>query len=56
MVQHLLKNGLDFEEKRARNVPKSYAKEQDELKRAFIQTGDSDDEDGGVFLLQIRRL
>lgn len=50
MARHLLENGPDFEEKRARNVPKSYAEEQDELKRAFMEAGDSDDEDGGGLL------
>lgn len=35
MAQHLLENGPDFEEKRARNVSKSYSEEQDKLKWAF---------------------
>lgn len=50
MAQHLLENGSDFEEKRVRNVPKSYAEEQDELKRAFMEAGESDDEDDGGLL------
>lgn len=50
MAQHLLENGPDFEEKRVRNAPKSYAEEQDELKRAFMEADESDDEDDGGLL------